>query len=142
MMMRALRNIRRPICWALAVLGTGLVVSCSTSKKETPAEKQASAIAEWNKAVAKHIPDEQRAQTLRELGHQMIAMQQTLMDELNDLNDQVAQLNISYDTSKAEIDQIYSAFTQKKNASLEQYRDILFAMRKQTSEHEWKALVN
>jgi hypothetical protein len=118
------------------------VVSCTTSKKETPAEKQAKEIADWNKAVAKHIPDQQRAQSLMALGEKMIATQQALMDELEDLNEKVAQLNLNYDAPKSEMDELYAQFVQKKNASLLQYREILFTMRKQTNEQEWKALVN
>lgn len=133
---------RCALSWLQVVLVLVLVSSCASSKQQPEVSAQEQAVVAWNKTVKKTIPDEQRAKELMVLGEQMIAMQQKLMDDLIYLNKQAGQYFLSYHTEKADVDRLYSEFTQKKNALIEQYRDILFAMREQTSEKEWKELIN
>jgi hypothetical protein len=57
------------------------------------------------------------------------------------LNEKAVALNENYESTREEARQLVAAFFGKRNSSLTQYRDIIFAMRREVSPEEWKALM-
>ena len=120
-------------------LATGFLVSCSSSPEKVPplTDKAAS---QWNATVEEHIPDARRAGNLKQLGQELIALQESLSRDANELNEKTVALNVNYDATKEEARQLLADFSVKRNAALQKYRDIIFAMRREASADEWKAL--
>lgn len=133
------RNVSR---WIPALLALVLVASCTSSKKQAEVAPEDQTVAKWNASVKTHVSDQARAERLMVLGKQMISIQKSLTASINDLANKLAASNAEYDTTKEEADALYAEFMQHKNAAMTQYRDVLFAMRKETTEHEWNKLVN
>jgi len=90
--------------------------------------------------VAEAISDPARARKLTEMGRRLIDLQGVLTQDMADLNRQGAELNAGYGTTREEFRQLEQAFDTKRSAALQQYREVLFAMRAQTSADEWKRL--
>jgi outer membrane murein-binding lipoprotein Lpp len=120
-------------------LAIGFLVSCASSPEKVPtlSDKTAS---QWNATVDKHIPDVQRAGNLKQLGQKLAALQESLSRDVIELNEKTVVLNMNYDATKEEARQLIADFSVKRNAALEKYRDIIFAMRREVSADEWKAL--
>lgn len=120
-------------------LAIGFLVSCASSPEKVPtlSDKTAS---QWNATVEKHIPDVQRAGNLKQLGQKLAALQESLSRDVIELNEKTVVLNMNYDATKEEARQLIADFSVKRNAALEKYRDIIFAMRREVSADEWKAL--
>jgi hypothetical protein len=120
-------------------LAIGFLVSCASSPEKVPtlSDKTAS---QWNATVEKHIPDVQRAGNLKQLGQKLAALQESLSRDVTELNEKAVALNVNYDATKEEARQLITDFAAKRNAALEQYRDVIFAMRREVSADEWKAL--
>jgi hypothetical protein len=120
-------------------LAIGFLVSCASSPEKVPtlSDKTAS---QWNATVDKHIPDVQRAGNLKQLGQKLAALQESLSRDVIELNEKTVVLNMNYDATKEEARQLIADFSVKRNAALEKYRDIIFAMRREASADEWKAL--
>jgi hypothetical protein len=120
-------------------LAIGFLVSCASSPEKVPtlSDKTAS---QWNATVEKHIPDVQRAGNLKQLGQKLAVLQESLSRDVIELNEKTVVLNMNYDATKEEARQLIADFSVKRNAALEKYRDIIFAMRREASADEWKAL--
>lgn len=121
-------------------LAIGFLVSCASSPERVPTlgDKTAS---QWDATVDKHIPDAQRARNLKQLGQELAALQESLSRDITELSDKAVALNVNYDTTTEEARQLIADFAVKRKAALEKYRDIIFAMRREASADEWKALV-
>ncbi len=130
-------NLSAEVFVAVAI---GFVVSCASSTPsmlpydETPSQ--------WDATVDKHIHDAQRAEKLKQLGRQLDELQEHLSADIDELKKKFTKLNENYDSTKAEMWQLVRNFEQKRNAVLAQYRDIIFAMRREVSAKEWKAMIN
>jgi hypothetical protein len=120
-------------------LAIGFLVSCASSPEKVPtlSDKTAS---QWNATVEKHIPDVQRAGNLKQLGQKLAVLQESLSGDVTELSEKAVALNANYDATKEEARQLVTDFAAKRNAALEQYRDIIFSMRREVSADEWKAL--
>jgi hypothetical protein len=120
-------------------LAVGFLVSCASSPETVPtlSDKTAS---QWNATVEKHIPDVQRAGNLKQLGQKLAVLQESLSGDVTELSEKAVALNANYDATKEEARQLVTDFAAKRNAALEQYRDIIFSMRREVSADEWKAL--
>lgn len=120
-------------------LAIGFLVSCASSPERVPilSDKTAS---QWNATVEKHIPDAQRAGNLKQLGQELAVLQESLSRDVTELNEKAVALNVNYDATKEEAQQLITDFAVKRTAALEKYRDIIFAMRREASADEWKAL--
>jgi hypothetical protein len=120
-------------------LAIGFLASCASSPERVPtlSDKTAS---QWDATVEKHIPDAQRAGNLKQLGQELAALQESLSRDVTELSDKAVALNMNYDATKEEARQLIADFAVKRKAALEKYRDIIFAMRREASADEWKAL--
>jgi hypothetical protein len=66
----------RWLAWIAGLLAARCLASCaSSSQKGLPLTEAAS---QWNAAVEKHIPDAQRADKLKQLGQQLIELQNSI----------------------------------------------------------------
>ncbi len=134
-MNRAYRNIGM---WMAAVLTAGFLVSCASAPRMVPTIRESAS--QWNADVDKHIPDAQRAGRLKQLGLQLIELQDSLSSDIVVLNEQAVELNANYGATKEETRQLVAVFFEKRTAALARYRDVVFAMRREVSAEEWKAL--
>ena len=129
----------RAIGWMLIVLAVGFLVSCASSPKMVPTISGETP-SQWNATVDKHIPDAMRAGNLKQFGRQLFELQDSLSRDIAGLNEKAVALNANYGSTKEEARQLMADFYQKRNAALAQYRDVIFAMRREVSAEEWKAL--
>ena len=124
-------------CMAIA-LATGFLVSCTSTPQTIPTLSETAP--QWNATVDKHIADAQRAGRLKQLGQQLVDLQDSLSREVAGLNEKGVALNANYDATRDEARQLVADFMRKRDAALAQYRDVIFAMRREVSAQEWKAL--
>jgi predicted nucleic acid-binding Zn-ribbon protein len=96
---------------------------------------------QWNATVDKHIPDAQRAGKLKQLGQQLVELQNSMSRDIAGLHEKTGALNENHESTREEARQLATGFFEKRNSALAQYRDILFAMRREVSAEEWKALM-
>ena len=75
-------------------------------------------------------------------GQQLFALQKSLSHDIAGFNEKALELNANYDSTRDEARKMVANFVQKRNAALAQYRDIIFAMRREVSAAEWKALTD
>jgi TolA-binding protein len=129
----------RWLAWIAVLLAAGCLVSCASSpQKGLPLTEAAS---QWNATVEKHIPDSQRASKLKQLGQQLVELQNSISRDIAGLNEKAIALNENHESTREEARQLVAAFLEKRNSALAQYRDIIFAMRHEVSAEEWKALM-
>ena len=124
--------------WMAAVLTAGFLVSCASAPRMVPTIRETAS--QWNADVDEHIPDAQRAGKLKQLGLQLIELQDSLSRDIAGLNEKAFELNANYGATNEEARQLVAVFFEKRNAALAQYRDVVFAMRREVSAEEWKAL--
>ena len=113
-------------------------LACSSTPKKHALTD--ATVAEWNTTVDKTIPEPQRAEKLKELGQQMIAVANSIQQDVEVLNQQVMRLNEDYAATHEDLQQMIDEFAEKRNPKFAKYRDIVFAMRSEVSPEEWKAL--
>jgi hypothetical protein len=129
----------RWLAWIAVLLAAGCLGSCASSpQKGLPLTEAAS---QWNATVEKHIPDAQRAHNLKQLGQQLAELQNSISREIAGMNEKAVALNENYESTREEARQVLAAFFEKRNSALTQYRDIIFAMRREVSAEEWKTLL-
>ena len=129
----------RWLAWIAVLLAAGCLVSCASSpEKGLPLTEAASQL---NATVEKHIPDAQRASKLKQLGQQLVELQNSISRDIAGLNEKAVALNANYESTREEARQLVAAFLEKRNSALAQYRDIIFAMRREVSAEEWEALM-
>jgi FtsZ-binding cell division protein ZapB len=125
---------------ALVPLVLALFVSCSSAPEKvelTPETTQ-----HWNATVEKTIAEPERAAKLKQLGQQLIDVSSSIQQDIEALNQQAMALHENYDATHEELQQLIGKFSEKRNPKFAEYRDIIFAMRKQVSAEEWKALTD
>jgi hypothetical protein len=138
--MRKMQGFKTAMLLITMALAIGLVVSCTSSPPSLlPYDEAAS---QWDATVDKHIQDAPRAGKLKQLGRQLDELQKSLSADITEFKEKATVLNAKYDSTKDEMWQLVGDFEQKRNAALEQYRDIIFAMRREVSAEEWKALTD
>jgi hypothetical protein len=120
------------------VLTTGFLVSCASAPRMVPTIRETAS--QWNADVDKHISDAQRAGRVKQLGLQLIELQDSLASDIAGLNEKAVELNANYSATKEETRQLVAVFFEKRNAALAQYRDVVIAIRREVSAEEWKAL--
>jgi len=125
--------------WIAVWLAAGCLVSCAASpEKGLPLTEAAS---QWDAAVDQHIPDAERARKLKQLGRQLVELQNSISAETAGMNEKAVALNENYESTREEMRQVLAAFFETRNSALTQYRDIIFAMRREVSAEEWKTLM-
>lgn len=124
---------------ALVALTFSFVVSCSSTPEKV--EISEATVAEWNATVDKTIQDPQRAAKLKDLGQQLIDVSEATEQDIDVLNRQFMALNENYNATEADMQELVGDFQETRNARFAQYRDIIFAMRREVSADEWKHLM-
>lgn len=124
---------------ALVALTLSFVVSCSSTPEKV--EISEATVAEWNATVDKTIQDPQRAAKLKDLGRQLIDVSEATEQDIEVLNRQFMALNENYNATQADMQELVGDFQETRNARFAQYRDIIFAMRREVSADEWKHLM-
>lgn len=124
---------------ALIPLAFWIIVSCSSAPKKVELTDETTA--HWNAAVEKTIKEPQRAAKVKEHGQQLIDVSKSIQQDIEAFNQKAIKLNEEYDTTKADFKQWMSEWTKERNPKLDQYRDIIFAMRSEVSAEEWKSLM-
>jgi len=116
-----------------------LMVACSSTQSQPLALDDATA-KQWDVTVEKVIAEPERAEKLKSLGHELIDVSHSIMQDVNALEVKVAALNKKYDATDLPLQTLVDDFKQKRNPKYVQYRDILFAMKSEVNAGEWKAL--
>jgi predicted nucleic acid-binding Zn-ribbon protein len=129
----------RGLAWIAVLLAAGCLGACARSPEKglPPTEARS----QWNDTIDKQIPDPQRASKLKQLGQQLVELQNSISRDIAGLNEKAVALNANHEANKEEAQQLVAAFFEKRNSALAQYRDIIFAMRREVSAEEWKALM-
>jgi hypothetical protein len=117
----------------------GFVMACASPPELLPTPTDETA-AKWNAAVKKHIQDPQRASKMMQYGQQLFDLQKSLSRDIAALDEKGFELNASYTSTRDEARQMVANFMQKRNVALAQYRVLIFAMRREVTAAEWKAL--
>jgi len=134
------KRYRRAILLISIALAFGFLVSCAkAAPRMVPTIRETAS--QWNADVDKQIPDEQRVGRVKQLGLQLIELQDSLSGDIAVLNEQAVALNANYGSTREEARQLVAVFFDKRNTALAQYRDLVFAMRREVSAEEWKALI-
>ena len=98
--------------WIAVLLAAGCLGSCASSpEKGLPLAEAAS---QWNATVDKHIPDAQRAGKLKQLGQQLVELQNSLSRDIAGLNEKAVALNANYESTGEEARQLVAAFSEKE----------------------------
>ena len=115
-------------------------VSCSSSPKKVELTEETTQ--EWNAQVEETIKEPERAAKLKQLGQQLIDVSTSIQQDVEVFNQQAMALHENYNATHEELQKLIDEFSQKRNPKFAQYRDIIFAMRKEVNTEEWKALTN
>ncbi len=95
---------------------------------------------EWSASVDKTIADSQRAARLKQLGDELVAVSSSIQEDIDTLNMNLMELNENYAASHDQFERLLEEFRQQRKPKFARYRDIIFAMRGETSAAERKAL--
>ena len=137
--MKKIPGYLKATLWIAIALAIGFIGSCAPS--HTPLLPYDEAASQWDATVDKHVADPQRAGMLKKLGRQLDELQASLSADIAELNRKAVALNANYESTKDDARKLVAGFMQKRNAALAQYRDIIFAMRREVGAEEWKALM-
>jgi hypothetical protein len=137
--MKNLIRYRKAIPLLSMILALLIVVSCGSS--HTPLVPYDESASEWDAIVDEHISDKQRAERLKQYGLKLDRLQASVATEVAAVNKKLIALNVDYASTRDEMQQAIAAFTEKRNAALIEYRDIIFSMRQEVSHDEWQALM-
>jgi outer membrane murein-binding lipoprotein Lpp len=113
--------------------------SCSSTPKK--GELTDETVAEWNATVDEIIEEPDRAARLKDLGSQLIDVSESIEQDVDALNREIMALNEDYDATEQELQELVGDFRNNRNIKFAQFRDIIFAMRSEVSEDEWKHLM-
>ena len=132
---------KHKIAFLLALpLAFVLFVSCSSAPKQVAFTEETTE--QWNATVEKTIAEPERAAKLKQLGQQLIDVSSSIQEDIQTLNQQAMALHENHDATHEELQQLIGSFSEKRNPKFSEYRDIIFAMRKEVSAEEWKALTD
>jgi hypothetical protein len=124
----------------LMAIAIGFVLSCAPSPPSMlPYDEAAS---QWDATVDQHIHDAMRAAKLKQLGRRLDALQTAFSSDIDALKKDSTALNADYASTGDDMRQLVGRFERKRNLALAHYRDIIFAMRREVSAKEWKAMID
>jgi len=138
--------MKRIASWKVgAVLGfivsaLALNLSCSSTPKALSVSPHTGD--EWNALVRETIPDQERAAKVRELGLQLVALSDSMKAGVEQLSAKGVALNENYSSTREEMQSMLAEFAAERNRILSKYREVVFAMRGQVNEREWKKLTD
>jgi DNA anti-recombination protein RmuC len=117
-----------------------MFVSCSSSPKKVELTEETTQ--HWNVQVEESIKDPQRAAKLKKLGQQLIDVSSSIQKDIETFNQQAMVLHEKHDATHEELQKLIDELSEKRNPKFAEYRDIIFAMRKEVNAEEWKALTD
>ncbi|MCA3130698.1 MAG: hypothetical protein ACK5YW_04875 [Betaproteobacteria bacterium] len=123
----------------MGVLAAGLA-ACSASR-DAPAPTARDAV-QWAALVDKTIFDADRARRLKSLGERLGGLREAFDRDAAGLVMEAEALDADYDATREQADQVIARFTARRRAVLGEYRDVVLAMRRETSAAEWRALTD
>jgi len=112
------KRYRKATLLIILALAIGFLVSCAPASRMVPTISETAV--QWNADVDRHISDAQRAGRLKQLGLQLIELQDSLLNDIAVLNEQAVELNSKYGAAKGESRQLVVVFFEKRNAALAQ----------------------
>lgn len=122
------------------VLVAALLAACSAAgDAPSPATRGA---ADWAALVDKTIPDAERASRLKALGARLGSLREAFDRDAAALDVQAEALDADYDATREQADRLIAQFSARRQAVLAEYRDVVLAMRRETSAAEWRALTD
>ena len=128
---------------AIILLAIGVisaVVSCSSGSDKLSLATQNSG--EWTSLVDKTILEPERAVRVKQLGFRLFELADSASTDIIKLSENATSLSTNYQCTKEEWQKLFDEFTEIRKANFAKYRDVLFAMRKEVNEKEWKELTN
>ncbi len=114
----------------------GLLAACSHPK---PLADESTG--QWDAAVEKHVHDAARAARLKDLGHELIALGRTMRGQEAELQERAFALWSTYDATAGQARDQAESWAKRRRDDYARYRDLVFAMRREATAEEWKALV-
>ena len=117
-----------------------LFVSCSSSPKKVELTEETTQ--HWNAQVEEVIKDPERAVKLKQLGQQLIDVSGSIQQNIETFNLRAMALHENYDAKHEELQQLMDELAETQKPKYAEYRDIIFAMRKEVNEEEWKSLTD
>lgn len=138
--MQKLLKHKLALLMALVPLVVVLFVSCSSPPKKV--ELTGETTQHWNAQVEEAIKDPERAAKLKQLGQQLIDVSSSIQQDVEAFNQKAMVLNENYDATHDELQQMIDDFSAQRNPKFAEYRDIIFAMRKEVNADEWKILTD
>ena len=117
-----------------------LVVSCSSGSEKLSLATSTSE--EWAALVDKTIPETERASRVKQLGFRLLELADSASIDIMNLSNDAASLGEKYQCTKEEWQKLFSDFTEVRKVNFEKYRDLIFSMRMEVNEKEWKELTD
>lgn len=115
------------------------VVSCSSTKENfsishyTPDK--------WSAVVDKAIPEQQRAAKVKQLGLRLLELASSATEDILDLSAKSVALNENYQSTREDLQKLFSKFVETRKMAFTEYREIIFSMRSEVSAEEWDKLL-
>jgi predicted component of type VI protein secretion system len=125
--MRLFKLILALVCMTLVACGKSV---------PTSAEAHADLAAKVNKA----IKDPARAQRVSERAGELLDQQQATATDLKSTIDRLAALNADYNATNDQYTALYNEYQSKRKAAQLNFKDGIFALRKDVSAEEWKEI--
>ena len=121
----------------LFCLGFLVLTGCKSATPPTIEQVRA----QWTERANKVISDPARAKQIAGLGVKLVEDQRAVTAEMKSLGDQMAALNADYKTTTGDFMKAYDAYAAKKQQAMSEFKDGVFAIRKQVTADEWKELI-
>lgn len=138
--MKIILKYKSTIFLLLILNALWLVVSCSSSSEKLSLATSTSE--EWAALVDKTIPETERASRVKQLGFRLLELADSTSADIMKLSNDAASYGEKYQCTKEEWQKLFDEFTELRKSNFAKYRDVLFAMRNEVNEKEWKELTD
>lgn len=115
-----------------------LIEACSSSSSKFSVSQVSNE--EWSDLVDKTVSERHSAEKVKQLGFQLLELANSATLDIEDLSAKSVALNENYKASKEDLQKLFDEFLEARKTSFTQYREIIFAMRSEVTEEEWKGL--
>ena len=138
--MKIISKYKSTIFLLLILNALWLVVSCSSGSEKLSIASSTSE--EWAALVDKTIPETERATRVKQLGFRLLELADSTSADIMKLSNDAASHGEKYQCTKEEWQKLFSDFTEVRKVNFEKYRDLIFSMRMEVNEKEWKELTD
>ncbi len=125
---------------AAALLVVAWLSACSVARDAPPPSGRGAA--DWAALVDRTIPDAARAFRLKALATRLGTLREAFDRDAASLDAQAEALDTDYEATREQAEQLIAQFAARRREVLTQYRDVVLAMRRETSAAEWRALTD